>query len=40
MILTNARYRPDYELTKDRPYLALLGELWSAFCEYFVKKKL
>ena len=24
-----------FELTKDTPYLALLGELWSVFCEYF-----
>ena len=24
-----------YELTKDTPYLALSGELWSVFNEYF-----
>ena len=24
-----------FELTKDTPYLALSGELWSVFCEYF-----
>ena len=24
-----------YELTKDTPYLALSGELWSVFYEYF-----
>ena len=24
-----------FELTKDTPYLALLGELWSVFYEYF-----
>ena len=24
-----------FELTKDTPYLALSGELWSAFYEYF-----
>ena len=24
-----------FELTKDNPYLALSGELWSVFCEYF-----
>ena len=30
---TNTRYKSDYELTKDIPYLVLLGELWSVFCE-------
>ena len=24
-----------FELTKDTPYLALSGVLWSVFCEYF-----
>ena len=24
-----------FELTKDTPYLALSGELWSVFYEYF-----
>ena len=24
-----------FELTKDTPYLALSGELWSVVCEYF-----
>ena len=24
-----------FELTKDTPYLALSGELWSVFSEYF-----
>ena len=24
-----------FELTKDTPHLALSGELWSVFCEYF-----
>ena len=24
-----------YELTKDTPYLAFSGELWSVFYEYF-----
>ena len=27
-----------FELTKDTPYLALSGELWSVFYEYFNKK--
>ena len=31
-------YCPDFVLTKDTPYLALTGELWSVFCEYFSKK--
>ena len=26
-----------FELTKDTPYLALLGELWSVFYEYFTE---
>ena len=26
------------ELTKDTPYLALTGKLWSAFCDYFREK--
>ena len=26
-----------FELTKDTPYLALSGELWSVFYEYFNK---
>ena len=27
--------RSDFELTKDTPYLALTGELWSVFCQYY-----
>ena len=26
-----------FELTKDTPYLALSGELWSVFYEYFTE---
>ena len=29
----------DYELIKDFPYLALVDELWSVFCEHFMDKK-
>ena len=35
MQMANVGYRSDFELTKDTPYLALTGELWSVFCEYF-----
>ena len=28
-------YMLPFELTKDTPYLALSGELWSVFYEYF-----
>ena len=28
-----------FELTKDTPYLALSGELWSVFCEYFNRNR-
>ena len=36
--MTSAQYRCVYELIKDTPYLALTGELWSVFCEYFLDK--
>ena len=32
---TEAGYQSDAESTKDSPYLALMGELWGVFCEYF-----
>ena len=32
---TQAEYQSDAESTKDTPYLALTGELWDVFCEYF-----
>ena len=35
MQMANVGYRSDCELTKDTPYLALSGELWSVFCGYF-----
>ena len=38
-IQTNAPYCSDFVLTKDTPYLALTGELWSVSCEYFSKKQ-
>ena len=31
--IARGRYGLDCELKKDTPYLALMGELWSAFCE-------
>ena len=33
-ILTSLHNMLPFELTKDTPYLALPGELWSVFCEY------
>ena len=27
--------KSDFTLTKDTPYLALMGELWGAYCENF-----
>ena len=32
--IIRAGYRSDYELTKDTPYLALTGELWTVFSEF------
>ena len=32
---TQAEYEPDAGSTKDTSYLALTGELWGAFREYF-----
>ena len=32
---THAEYESDPGSTKDIPYLALTGELWGVFCEYF-----
>ena len=32
---TEAEYQSDAGSTKDTPYLALTGELWGVFCEYF-----
>ena len=36
--MTSASYRSDYELTKDTPSLALMGELWSVFLCVFWRK--
>ena len=33
--IDNLHYMLPFELTKDTPYLALSGELWSVFYEYF-----
>ena len=32
---TQEDYQSDTGSTKDTPYLALTGELWGVFCEYF-----
>ena len=32
---TEAEYQSGAEPTKDNPYLALMGEVWGIFCEYF-----
>ena len=36
---TGVGYGSGFELTKDTPYLALTGELWDVFCEYFDEKR-
>ena len=28
-----AEYKPEFGLTNDTPYLALVGELWDIYCE-------
>ena len=39
--MTGVVYRSAYhELTKDTPYLALTGKLWSVLYEYFEEKSL
>ena len=32
MSMAYVGYRSDFEVTKNTPYLALMGELWSVFC--------
>ena len=34
---TQAEFQSDAGSTKDTPYLALTGEIWGVFCEYFEK---
>ena len=34
-LMSNSKQRSLFELTKDTPYLALTGELWGVFSEYF-----
>ena len=34
--MTNEGIRSNYELTKYTPYLALMGEVWGVFCEFFL----
>ena len=31
--MTEAEYRSEFKLTKDTPYLTLMGELWNVYCE-------
>ena len=31
--MTAAEHKSDFDLTKDTPYLALMGELWHIYCE-------
>ena len=38
MQMASVGYRAEFEPTKNTPYLALTGELWSVFCEYFGEK--
>ena len=38
--MTAIEHKPDFDDKKDISYLALTGELWSVFCEYFLKKKM
>ena len=33
--MTDAKYRSNWELTKDTLYFALMGELWGVYCEHF-----
>ena len=33
--VTEAEHKLEFRLTKDTPYLTLLGELWGVFCEDF-----
>ena len=33
--VTKAKYKSEFEHTKDTPYLTLMGELWGVFCEDF-----
>ena len=33
--ITNGAYISDCELTKDTPYVALMVESWSVFCDFF-----
>ena len=37
LILTSLHNMLPFEFTKDTPYLALSGELWSVFYEYFTE---
>ena len=33
--MATTEHKSDFELTKDTPYLALMGELWGVCCEDF-----
>ena len=34
-MVTEAEYKWEFVLTKDTPYVALMGELWGVYCEDF-----
>ena len=40
MTMISVGRESDFELTKDTPYLALTGEVWSVFCEYSILDKM
>ena len=33
--MTEAEHGSESELTKNTPYLNLMGEIWDIYCEYF-----
>ena len=37
IVITTAGHKSDFQFTKDTPYLALTGEIWGVYCEYFEK---
>ena len=39
-VIAKVKYRLYLKLTKDTPYLALVGKLWGVYCEYFIENQL
>ena len=35
--MTGAKHESDFKITKDTPYLTLMGELWGVCCEDFAE---